>query len=113
MAAKTGPTWASKIPSASPKSSFTPKTRNTVYACVPGKLWSDSDDRGLYKTTDGGKTWNKILAGGNLSTGCSSLSMSSRDPNTLFAANWDFRRKGWTFRSGGENSTAPSASCFL
>jgi photosystem II stability/assembly factor-like uncharacterized protein len=89
-----------------------PKDSNTVYACVPGKLWSDSDDRGLYKTTDGGKSWNKILAGGNPSTGCSSLSMSARDPNTLFAANWDFRRKGWTFRSGGENSTAPSASAF-
>ncbi len=87
-----------------------PKDPNTVYACVPGKLWSDSDDRGLYKTTDAGKTWTKILAGGNASTGCSALSMSSRDPNTLFAANWDFRRKGWTFRSGGENSTAPSAS---
>ena len=87
-----------------------PKDPNTVFACVPGKLWSDSDDRGLYKTTDAGKTWNKILAGGNASTGCSALSMSSRDPNTLYAANWDFRRKGWTFRSGGENSTAPSAS---
>jgi len=89
-----------------------PKDSNTIYTCVPGKLWSDSDDRGLYKTTDGGKTWNKILAGGNASTGCSSVSMSSRDPNVMFAANWDFRRKGWTFRSGGENSTAASASAF-
>ena len=34
-----------------------PKDSNTVYACVPGKLWSDSADRGLYKTSDGGKTW--------------------------------------------------------
>ena len=40
-----------------------PKDGNTVYACVPGKLWSDSEDRGLYKTADGGKTWNKILKG--------------------------------------------------
>ena len=87
-----------------------PKDPNTVFACVPGKLWSDSDDRGVYKTTDAGKTWNKILPGGNASTGCSALSMSSRDPNTLFAANWEFRRKGWTFRSGGENSTAASDS---
>jgi photosystem II stability/assembly factor-like uncharacterized protein len=87
-----------------------PKDSNIVYACVPGKLWSDSDDRGLYKTIDGGKSWNKILSGGNASTGCSDISMSSQDPNTLFAANWDFRRKGWTFRSGGENSTAASAS---
>ncbi len=39
-----------------------PKDSNIVYACVPGKLWSDSDDRGLYKTSDGGKTWNKILS---------------------------------------------------
>src|SRR5881296_3272252 len=35
---------------------------NTVYVCVPGKLWSDSNDRGVYKTTDGGKNWSKILA---------------------------------------------------
>jgi photosystem II stability/assembly factor-like uncharacterized protein len=87
-----------------------PKDGNTVYACVPGKLWSDSDDRGLYKTTDGGKSWALILKGGNGATGCSSLSMSSRDPKTLYAANWEFRRKGWTFRSGGENAAAPSAS---
>ena len=38
-----------------------PTESNTVYACVPGKLWSDSDQRGLYKTTDGGKTWVKVL----------------------------------------------------
>ncbi|HWU90281.1 MAG TPA: hypothetical protein VN253_23615, partial [Kofleriaceae bacterium] len=50
-----------------------PKNGNIVYACVPGKLWSDSTDRGLYKTTDGGKTWALVLRGGNASTGCSSL----------------------------------------
>ena len=42
-----------------------PKDGNTVYACVPGKLWSDSDERGVYKTTDGGKTWSQVLEGGN------------------------------------------------
>ena len=87
-----------------------PKDGNTVYACVPGKLWSDSDDRGLYKTTDGGKTWTKILKGANLSTGCSMISMSSRDPKVIYAGMWDFRRKGWTFRSGGDTPTAPSGS---
>jgi photosystem II stability/assembly factor-like uncharacterized protein len=87
-----------------------PNDGNTVYACVPGKLWSDSEDRGLYKTTDGGATWNKILKGANLSTGCSMISMNPENPKTLFAGMWDFRRKGWTFRSGGENSTAPSGS---
>ena len=87
-----------------------PKDGNTVYACIPGKLWSDSDDRGVYKTTDGGKTWTKILKGSNPSTGCSMMSMSSHDSKTIFASMWDFRRKGWTFRSGGENATAPSGS---
>jgi photosystem II stability/assembly factor-like uncharacterized protein len=87
-----------------------PNDSNTVYACVPGKLWSDSDDRGLYKTTDGGSTWNKILKGANLSTGCSMISMSPENPKMLYAGMWDFRRKGWTFRSGGENSTAASGS---
>jgi photosystem II stability/assembly factor-like uncharacterized protein len=90
-----------------------PKDGNTVYACVPGRLWSDSDDRGLYKTTDGGKTWTKILKGSNLSTGCSMIAMSSRDAKTLYAGMWDFRRKGWTFRSGGENATAPSGSALF
>ncbi|HXM92894.1 MAG TPA: sialidase [Candidatus Dormibacteraeota bacterium] len=90
-----------------------PKDSNTVYACVPGKLWSDSEDRGVYKTTDGGKSWNKILKGVNPSTGCSMISMSSQDSKVLFAAMWDFRRKGWTFRSGGENSTAFSGSGFF
>ncbi len=87
-----------------------PKDGNTVYACVPGKLWSDSQERGLFKTTDGGKSWAKILKGSNLSTGCSMVSMSSRDAKTLYAGLWDFRRQGWTFRSGGDSPTAPSGS---
>jgi photosystem II stability/assembly factor-like uncharacterized protein len=89
-----------------------PKDSNTVYACVPGKLWSDSDERGLYKTIDGGKAWNLILKGANLSTGCSTISMDPNDPKVLFAGMWDFRRKGWTFRSGGDNSAAASGSAF-
>ena len=87
-----------------------PKNGNNVYACVPGKLWSDSADRGLYKTTDGGAHWNLILKGGNLSTGCASISMDANNPGVIFAGMWDFRRKGWTFRSGGESPTAKSDS---
>ncbi len=90
-----------------------PTDGKTVYVCVPGKLWSDSEDRGVYKTTDGGQSWTKILKGANLSTGCSMMSMSPRDAKSLYVGMWDFRRKGWTFRSGGENSTAPSGSAFL
>ncbi|MGA8278246.1 MAG: hypothetical protein WB784_08635 [Rhodanobacteraceae bacterium] len=87
-----------------------PRDGNTVYACALGKLWSDSPDRGLYKTGDGGKTWKLILKGGNLSTGCASISMDPKDPNVIFAGMWDFRRKGWTFRSGGASAEAPSGS---
>jgi photosystem II stability/assembly factor-like uncharacterized protein len=87
-----------------------PKDGNTVYACVAGKLWSDSTDRGLYKTTDGGKSWSLILKGMNASTGCSAASMEPGNPDVLYAALWDFRRKGWTFRSGGDNEKAPSGS---
>ncbi|HET7791183.1 MAG TPA: hypothetical protein VFK78_10340, partial [Gemmatimonadales bacterium] len=90
-----------------------PNATNTVYVCVPGALWSDSPDRGVYKTTDGGKTWTQILKGANLSTGCSLLTMDSAHPGTLYAGMWDFRRKGWTFRSGGDGPTAPSASALF
>ncbi|HEV8630737.1 MAG TPA: hypothetical protein VGV61_10505, partial [Thermoanaerobaculia bacterium] len=87
-----------------------PKQSDTVFACVPGKLWSDSPDRGVYKTVDGGKTWSLVLKGANLSTGCSSLAMDPGDPEALLAGMWDFRRKGWTFRSGGDGPQAPSGS---
>ena len=87
-----------------------PTATNTVYVCVPGRLWSDSDERGVYRTTDGGKTWTKILKGANASTGCSLLSMDPAHPATIFAGMWDFRRKGWTFRSGGDGPGAPSGS---
>ncbi|HXZ60198.1 MAG TPA: hypothetical protein VEG26_08420 [Steroidobacteraceae bacterium] len=87
-----------------------PRSSDTVYACVPGKLWSDSPDRGLYKTTDGGKSWQLILKGANLSTGCGSVAMQPGSPDVLLASLWDFRRKGWTFRSGGDGPKAASGS---
>jgi len=90
-----------------------PANSAVVYACVPGKLWSDSRDRGLYKTMDGGKTWSLILAGPNLSTGCAGLAMDPKNPEILFAGMWDFRRAGWTFRSGGDGPDAKSGSGFF
>ncbi|MFL6542961.1 MAG: WD40/YVTN/BNR-like repeat-containing protein [Chthoniobacterales bacterium] len=87
-----------------------PQSSDTVFAAVPGKMWSDSTDRGLYKTADGGKTWNLILKGANASTGCSTVEMDPSNPNNMFAAMWDFRRKGWTFRSGGDGPNAASGS---
>ncbi len=87
-----------------------PQNADTVYAAVPGRLWSDSADRGLYKTTDGGKTWNLVLKGANLSTGCSTIALDPSDSNILLAGMWDFRRQGWTFRSGGSGPEQPSGS---
>jgi photosystem II stability/assembly factor-like uncharacterized protein len=87
-----------------------PKSSETVYAAAPGALWSDSPDRGLYKTTDGGKTWNLILKGQNLSPDASTVAMDPKNPDIIFAGLWDFRRQGWTFRSGGDGPDAPSGS---
>jgi photosystem II stability/assembly factor-like uncharacterized protein len=90
-----------------------PTDSETVYVCVPGRLWSDGDERGVYKTRDGGKTWARVLKGANLSTGCSMMSMDPADPKTLYAGLWDFRRQGWSFRSGGDGPNAASGSGLL
>src|SRR5205809_5852219 len=87
-----------------------PKNSDTVFAAVPGALWSDSPDRGLYKTSDGGKTWTQILKAPNLSTGCTDIAIDPTNPDIMFASLWDFRRKGWEYRSGGDGPTSPSAS---
>lgn len=80
-----------------------PTNSNEVYAGVMGNLWGDSDERGVYKTTDGGQTWNKIFSINN-TTGCSELVMDSANPNVLYAAFWEFRRTAYSFSSGGANS---------
>ena len=81
-----------------------PRDTNVVLACATGHIWDDNDERGVYKTTDGGKNWKKVLVGANRSTGCGMLARSSQEPNTIFADMWDFQRQGWTFRSGGPGS---------
>ena len=81
-----------------------PSDGNNVLVCAMGHLWNDNDERGVYKTTDGGKTWKKVLAGANGSSGCALLAMSRQEPKTIYAAMWDFRRQAWTFRSGGPGS---------
>lgn len=87
-----------------------PKNSNVVYVCAPGALWSDSPDRGLYKTSDGGKSWSLILKGANLSTGCASVAMDPANSQHLLAGTWDFRRKAYEFRSGGNGPDQPSGS---
>lgn len=81
-----------------------PGDGNDVLACATGHLWDDNDERGVFHTSDGGKTWNKVLAGANGSSGCAMIARSKQEPKTIYAAMWDFRRQGWTFRSGGPGS---------
>jgi len=80
-----------------------PQNSSEVYVGVLGALWGDSEERGVYKTTDGGATWQKILYA-DQTTGCSDLEMDPRDPNTLYAAFWEFRRTAYSFNSGGHKS---------
>lgn len=80
-----------------------PDDPNTVYVGAQGNAWADSEDRGVYKTTDGGKTWEKILYK-NTRTGIADLVMDPINPNKMFAAMWEFRRWPWFFTSGGEGS---------
>src|SRR5882724_2121701 len=81
-----------------------PGDSNTVYACATGHLWNDNDERGVYKTTDGGRDWKKIMMRANASTGCAMLATNPQEPKTIYASMWDCRRQGWTFRSGGPGS---------
>ncbi|MBL7873043.1 MAG: hypothetical protein JNM78_15610 [Cyclobacteriaceae bacterium] len=80
-----------------------PKNPDEVYVAVLGPLWNDSEERGLYKTTDGGKTWNKILYV-DKTTGCSDLTLDPNNPNIVYASFWEFRRQPWSFSSGGATS---------
>ena len=80
-----------------------PNNSDEIFVGVLGGLWSDSDERGVYKSEDGGKTWTQILYDGP-STGCADLAMDPTNPNILYASMWEFRRTGWSFNSGGEKS---------
>lgn len=74
-----------------------------VYVGVQGSAWADSDQRGVYKTIDGGKNWEKILYI-NESTGVAEMIVDPVNPNKIFVAMWEFRREPWFFKSGGVGS---------
>ncbi|NQZ75183.1 MAG: hypothetical protein HRT61_03585 [Ekhidna sp.] len=80
-----------------------PENTDIMYVGVLGALWGDSEERGVYKSTDGGATWDKILYI-DQTTGCGDVIMDPNDPNTLYASMWEFRRTGWSFNSGGNKS---------
>jgi photosystem II stability/assembly factor-like uncharacterized protein len=80
-----------------------PKDSNTVYVASQGPLWGPGGERGLFKTTDGGKTWKRIL---NISdnTGVTDVVIDPNDPNTLYCASYQRRRHMWTLINGGPES---------
>lgn len=80
-----------------------PSDPNTVYAGAIGSPWGAHEERGVYKTTDGGETWEKILYT-NERSGVAELVMDPQNPNKLIAAMWEHNREPWFFKSGGPGS---------
>jgi len=80
-----------------------PKDSNIVYVAAQGPLWGPGGDRGLYKTTDGGKTWNQVLKISE-NTGVSDVEIDPNNPETIYAAAYQRRRHMWTLIDGGPES---------
>ncbi len=80
-----------------------PSNPELAYVAALGNTWKESPERGVYKTTDGGKSWEQVLYV-NETTGAGDLVMDPASPNHLIAAMWDHRRWPWFFRSGGPGS---------
>lgn len=74
-----------------------------VWAAALGSAWGPNPERGVFKTTDGGKTWNKVLFKNDL-TGCAELVTDPANPEKLIAAMWEYKREPWFFNSGGKGS---------
>lgn len=80
-----------------------PKNPDIVWAAVMGHLFGPNEERGVYKTTDGGKTWKRTLFVNN-QTGCSDLVMEPGNPSVLYAGTWRLIRTPHSLESGGEGS---------
>jgi len=80
-----------------------PEDPDTVWVASQGPLWSPGGERGVFKTTDGGKTWNNVLASGEY-TGATDLLIDPRDPDRLYAAMWQHQRTVAAYVGGGPES---------
>lgn len=80
-----------------------PQNSDIVWLAVQGKLWSQGEERGVYKTTDGGKTWRKTL-GNDQWTGATDLLINPENPEILYAATWDRHRNVAAYMGGGPGS---------
>lgn len=81
-----------------------PRNPDLVYVAAQGDRWKGTPERGIYRTTDGGRTWDLVLKGENITSGASDLSMDPGNPRILYAAFWDHQRVPWQVRSGGPGS---------
>lgn len=80
-----------------------PRDSQTVLVGVQGSAWGPSEERGVFKTTDGGKSWKKVLYV-NDRTGVGEMIVDPSNPNKLFVNMWQFKREPWFFTSGGQGS---------
>jgi photosystem II stability/assembly factor-like uncharacterized protein len=80
-----------------------PSNPNIVFACVLGRATGPQQERGVYRTTDGGKTWERVLFAGE-NVGCSGLSMDAKNPRSLVAGMWQVEMHTWGEFSGGPGS---------
>lgn len=78
-----------------------PRDPDVCYVAALGRLWGHNEERGVYKTTDGGTTWTKVLYLDE-KTGCCDLVLDPTQPDTLFAAMYQRLRKPWSMQSGGD-----------
>jgi photosystem II stability/assembly factor-like uncharacterized protein len=80
-----------------------PNNPDVACVCALGKEWGPNKERGVFKTTDGGKNWDKILYI-DQDTGCADLTMETDNPRIMYAGMWTFRRRPWRFDDGGKNT---------
>ena len=80
-----------------------PRNPDIVYVAAQGAIHGATEDRGIYKSTDGGINWKKVLYVDE-NTGCADLSMDMNNPLILYASMWDYRRLPWQVQSGGKGS---------
>jgi photosystem II stability/assembly factor-like uncharacterized protein len=80
-----------------------PTNPDIVFACALGRVTGPQEERGVFRTTDGGRTWTRVLFV-NPNTGCSGLAIDANNPNVLFAGTWDVVMHTWAMFSGGAGS---------
>src|SRR5207237_477629 len=80
-----------------------PRNPDVVFACALGHAYGPQPDRGVYRTIDGGRTWQRVLFVDE-NTGCSDLAIDARNPRTLFAGMWQIEIHTWGRTSGGSGS---------